>query len=71
MAKYSEKSWSPWIGVILFLSSLCGHGEAFQNQCHREPQNTMAPKNIGDGGYQIKISGNPDKYLPGELYKRE
>lgn len=36
--------------------------------CNRAPPGTQFPKTPGDNGYKIKISGNPDKYVPGEIY---
>lgn len=37
--------------------------------CHREPTaGVVAKKSYGDGNYKIKISGNPEKYTPGEVY---
>lgn len=36
--------------------------------CNRQPYNTQTEKEPGDNGYKIKISGNPEKYVPGEVY---
>lgn len=37
-------------------------------RCDREPEGRMAPKSPADGRFRIKVSGNPDKYVPGEVY---
>lgn len=36
--------------------------------CNRRPYNSNSEKAPGDNGYKIKISGNPEKYVPGEVY---
>ena len=36
--------------------------------CIRQPEGARIPKTPGDNGYRLKISGNPDKYVPGEVY---
>jgi hypothetical protein len=36
--------------------------------CDREPRGRMPPKTKADHRFKIKISGNPDKYVPGEVY---
>lgn len=38
------------------------------NTCIRQPEGVEATKTPGDNGYRLKISGNPDKYFPGEVY---
>lgn len=38
------------------------------HQCSREPMNTNSAKTPGNNGFKIKISGNPEKYVPGEMY---
>jgi hypothetical protein len=35
--------------------------------CNREPEDTHTPKSVGNH-FQIRISGNPDKYVPGGIY---
>ena len=37
-------------------------------RCKREPENTQVPVTPGSNGFRIKISGNPEKYVPGEVY---
>lgn len=36
--------------------------------CNREPQGVTTKKTPGDNGFKIRISGNPEKYVPGEVY---
>jgi len=36
--------------------------------CNRQLPNVTASKSLGDNGFKIKINGNPEKYIPGELY---
>ncbi|GFY46787.1 spondin-1 [Trichonephila inaurata madagascariensis] len=41
----------------------------FPGRCRRAPPGlNNIPKVAGDNGFYIKISGNPEKYQPGELY---
>jgi hypothetical protein len=40
-------------------------------RCDREPEGRMAAKSPADGRFRIKVSGNPDKYVPGEVYTGE
>ena len=48
--------------VVTLLQSAC----AFL--CNREPEGHMPPKSKADNRFKIRISGNPDKYVPGEVY---
>lgn len=45
--------------------------QSFPGRCRRAPPGVAIPKVPGDNGFYIKISGNPDKYVPGELYTGE
>ena len=38
------------------------------NTCIRQPEGVERSKTSGDNGYRLKISGNPQKYFPGEVY---
>lgn len=38
------------------------------NTCIRQPEGVERSKTPGDNGYRLKISGNPQKYFPGEVY---
>ncbi|GIY13774.1 uncharacterized protein CEXT_42701 [Caerostris extrusa] len=42
--------------------------QSFPGRCRRAPPGLTIPKVAGDNGFYIKISGNPEKYQPGELY---
>ena len=44
------------------------YGNTFQTTCNREPQGVTAPQTKGNNGFKIKLSGNPEKYVPGEMY---
>ena len=44
------------------------YGTNFQTSCNREPPNVSAPQTKGNNGFKIKLSGNPEKYVPGEMY---
>jgi hypothetical protein len=48
--------------LVTILQSVC----AFR--CDREPEGHMPPKSEADYRFKIQISGNPDKYVPGEVY---
>jgi hypothetical protein len=48
--------------LVTTLQSTC----AFR--CDREPEGHMPPKSEADYRFKIQISGNPDKYVPGEVY---
>ncbi|XP_055693331.1 spondin-1 [Lutzomyia longipalpis] len=37
-------------------------------RCDRVPEGSGASKSPADGRYRIKISGNPERYTPGEMY---
>ncbi|KAL7645703.1 UNVERIFIED_CONTAM: hypothetical protein RMT77_002580 [Armadillidium vulgare] len=60
-----HQMWPFLLALFLFVPQL---GESFQSMCQREPQSTAITKAPGDGGYRIHISGNPEKYVPGEVY---
>lgn len=54
---------------LLILFTL-GIGEGFR--CPREPlpEQSAVLKSPGDNGFQIMISGDPEKYVPGSVYTR-
>lgn len=58
--------------VVWVVGALCcgcvGYGWDQVGKCHRSPLGTNAPRTPGDRDYKIKISGNPEKYVPGEVY---
>ncbi|XP_076335320.1 spondin-1-like isoform X3 [Tachypleus tridentatus] len=37
-------------------------------QCRREPAGIGSKKSLGDGGFEVKISGDPKKYIPDKIY---
>lgn len=45
----------------------------YQNSvhCSREPLSVSAKRSPGDAGFKIKVSGNPERYTPGEIYTGE
>ncbi|XP_054267798.1 spondin-1-like isoform X2 [Macrosteles quadrilineatus] len=55
---------SPWVILLLLLltTSSLGH------RCDRTPEGHVSPKIPADNRFQLKISGSPDKYVPGEGY---
>ena len=44
------------LGVILY-------DVAFAIRCNRVPEGVHSPKSSGDNRFEIKINGNPDKYV--------
>lgn len=42
--------------------------QSYPGRCRRAPPGVAIPKVAGDNGFYIRISGNPEKYQPGELY---
>ena len=54
--------------VISFFSSPSTAILSSSSTCVRQPENVQTSKTPGDNGYRLKISGNPDKYFPGEVY---
>ncbi|XP_076311519.1 spondin-1-like [Tachypleus tridentatus] len=42
--------------------------QRYRGRCNRKPQNYNTPKTPGDNGFQLKISGGPEKYVPGDIY---
>ena len=44
------------------------YGANYQTTCNREPTTVNAPQTKGNNGFKIKLSGNPEKYVPGEMY---
>lgn len=37
-------------------------------RCDRNPEGFSANKSPADGRFRLKITGNPEKYAPGEVY---
>ncbi|XP_022251017.1 spondin-1-like isoform X2 [Limulus polyphemus] len=42
--------------------------QQYRGQCNRQPLGYNTPKTPGDNGFQINISGDPQKYVPGKVY---
>ncbi|XP_047736020.1 spondin-1 [Hyalella azteca] len=53
-----------WLAGMWLLSQLASGTIT----CNRQPYHSHSEKTPGDNGYKIKISGNPEKYVPGEVY---
>ena len=51
--------------LLVVLPQIC---VALSGSCNRAPYGATIPKTLGDGGFRISISGNPGKYVPGEVY---
>jgi hypothetical protein len=56
------------IGGSFVTPSTYNHYGANYPTCNREPVNVNAPVTKGTNGFKIKLSGNPEKYVPGEMY---
>lgn len=56
------------IYVTLVVACLVKMTESTVASCDRSPPDKRSPKTPGDNGFRIRISGNPDKYVPGEIY---
>ncbi|XP_045137265.1 spondin-1-like isoform X2 [Portunus trituberculatus] len=58
-----------WALVSLVAACLWAASVRAQSStCIREPLGTNAPKTPGSNNFTIKISGNPAKYVPGDVY---
>ncbi|XP_022238812.1 spondin-1-like isoform X2 [Limulus polyphemus] len=42
--------------------------QRYRGRCNRKPLSYNTPKTPGDNGFQLKISGGSEKYVPGETY---
>lgn len=56
--------------ALVLLSVLVGQQQhtAAAVRCDRTPEGSGASKSPADGRFRLRISGNPDKYVPGESY---
>lgn len=43
-------------------------GAEYPGHCVRTPPGHASSQTPGDNGFKIKISGNPERYVPGEMY---
>ncbi|XP_050689773.1 spondin-1-like isoform X2 [Eriocheir sinensis] len=58
-------AWAVVVAVSV-LGAACVNAQAAS--CNRAPLGTQAPRTPGSNNFTIKISGNPQKYVPGEVY---
>ena len=54
--------------ALVGLFALIRSSSSAASHCVREQDGIRLPKTPGDNGYRLKISGNQDKYVPGEVY---
>lgn len=54
------------LGVVVF--GLVLPPSVVALRCDRTPEGSGASKSPADGRFRLRISGNPDKYVPGETY---
>ncbi|CAB3377734.1 Hypothetical predicted protein [Cloeon dipterum] len=59
----SQKCW-----LLLALCLFTLHSGVLSARCDREPEGRLTQKSPVDGRFRIKVSGNPEKYVPGEVY---
>ncbi|XP_023216087.1 spondin-1-like isoform X2 [Centruroides sculpturatus] len=60
-----------WLGPVAGeASGLAGRPPPaeYPGHCVRIPPGFSSAKTPGDNGFRIRISGNPDRYVPGEMY---
>lgn len=55
-------------GLLILLLLPDGENFAEALRCDRTPEGSVASKSPADGRFRIRISGNPEKYVPGESY---
>ncbi|XP_053683721.1 spondin-1-like [Sabethes cyaneus] len=55
-------------GLLLLLVGLVGQHVTDAVRCDRTPEGAGASKSPADGRFRLRISGNPEKYVPGESY---
>lgn len=58
-------------GLLILLVGLVGEHGTEAVRCDRTPEGTGASKSPADGRFRLRISGNPEKYVPGESYTSE
>ena len=62
---------SAFVLLPLLLLLLDGTQLARALRCDRSPEGSGANKSPADGRFRLRISGNPEKYVPGESYTCE
>lgn len=55
-----------WIWGIVVVVGLVNYSLALK--CDRVPEGAGANKSPADGRFRIRITGNPERYIPGEVY---
>ncbi|XP_035663075.1 spondin-1-like [Branchiostoma floridae] len=64
---------TPWALLVLLTAGLSDVVRGYPdgspgNFCNRVPSGHGAAKHRGDNGFAIKVEGQPDSYVPGEVY---
>ncbi|XP_046394012.1 spondin-1-like isoform X2 [Ischnura elegans] len=55
--------------LLLVMMCVAAAGVASAGRCDREPEEARStPRTPADGRFRIRVSGNPDKYVPREVY---
>ncbi|XP_055530253.1 spondin-1 [Wyeomyia smithii] len=55
-------------GLLILLIGLVGQHVTDAIRCDRTPEGAGASKSPADGRFRLRISGNPEKYVPGASY---
>jgi hypothetical protein len=55
-------------GLLVVLLNLCS---ITASKCDRTPEGFVASKSPANGKFRIRITGNPDRYSPGQVYQSE
>lgn len=55
--------------LIVFLSPT--HCNGYSLKCDRIPDGAGATKSPADGRFRIRVQGNPERYIPLEVYTSE
>lgn len=55
-------------GVQLIIALFCCVSIVCTMRCDRTPEGVVSTKSLANGRFSLKISGNPDKYVPGTAY---
>lgn len=57
-----------WIWGIVVGVIICLVNNSLALKCDRVPEGAGANKSPADGRFRIRITGNPERYIPGEVY---
>lgn len=59
-----------WLILTIILSCLTQTAKSnYEPKCDRSPEGHVAAKSPADGRFRIRIVGNSEKYVPGEVYR--